>query len=272
LLLVGVVAWALGFRWPGASDSLGQIALGSLGLSAALGAISTLLPYRTRGHASDGLGMVGSFFTSEDSFARRLAWPQWSEARRLLLREQIGAAEQCVKRGMERFANEPRLCGLAAVCEAAAGRPSEAYAALEALGPPEKREPAERAELLIDAAWSVLLAADHELYSEAQRALQTALELVGDDPHALVLLGRTHLEQGRPEQAYTYLMAAYKRVRDVDQEAQCVAYLAIACAELRDSPAAARIAGYAPRFFHAARSHQVPPALLERVQRAESRR
>ncbi|HVZ33974.1 MAG TPA: hypothetical protein VG963_16220, partial [Polyangiaceae bacterium] len=85
-------------------------------------------------------------------------------------------------------------------------------------------------------------------------------------------LGRTHLEQGRPEQAYTYLMAAYKRVRDVDQEAQCVAYLAIACAELRDSPAAARIASYAPRFFHAARSQQVPPALLERVHRAQAQR
>jgi hypothetical protein len=51
----------------------------------------------------------------------------------------------------------------------------------------------------------------------------------------------------------------------VDQEAQCVAYLALACAELGRAENAPRSASYAPRFIAAALAQDLPPALRQRV-------
>jgi hypothetical protein len=96
--------------------------------------------------------------------------------------------------------------------------------------------------------------------------VQQSLEILPDELHYQLLLGRIHLEQGRAEQAYGQLMAAYKRSRDVDQEAQCVAYLALACAELSQSENAPRGASYAPRFIAAALAQDLPPALRQRVE------
>ena len=266
LCVFGAVALLLDFQLPAAGDSVGRIALQSLAVTAALGALCTLVPYAAGGHASDGLGMVLSLFTPEESFRQRLCWPFLSDARRLLLREQVALAQRRVEEGLLQFPDEPRLLGLLAVCEAAAGQPERAYEMLEALGPPEGQLPLVRAELLADAGWAVLFGAQRELYSEAQRALLQALELVPHDLHHQILLGRVQLEQGRPEQAYAQLMAAYKRTRDVVQEAECVAYLALTCSELRGAAGAPPAGNYAERFAQAALTLDIPPALLQRVQ------
>jgi tetratricopeptide (TPR) repeat protein len=265
LLLLAVLAPLLDFELPGPQSGVGRVALESLGLSAALGAVCTLFPYRSQGNPSDGLGMVTSFFANEESFRQRLAWPFITEARRLLLREQLSLAEQTIQAGLEQYPNEPRLLGLLAVAQAAQGQGEQAYATLEALGAPDARPAPERAELLADAAWAVLFARDAALLPDAARAAERAIELFPGDPHPQILLGRIQLERSRAEDAYGTLMNAYKRTRDVDQEAQCVAYLALACQALRGSPDAGRVAGYAARFEGAVRSHDVPPALRQRV-------
>ncbi|HKO90736.1 MAG TPA: site-2 protease family protein [Polyangiaceae bacterium] len=272
LAVLGVVALLLDFQLPAAGDSVGRIALQSLGVTAALGALCTLVPYSAGGHPSDGLGIVLSLFTPEESFRQRLCWPFLSDARRLLLREQVSLAQRRVEAGLQQFPDEPRLLGALAVCEAAAGQPERAYEMLEALGPPESQLPQVRAELLADAAWAVLFGAQRELYSDAQRALDQARELAPFELHYQILLGRIHLEQGRPEHAYAQLMAAYKRTRDVDQEAQCVAYLALCCSELKGTPGAPPAAGYAERFARAAETLDVPPALRQRVQLSTGKR
>lgn len=271
LLVLALLVPILDFRPPSPADGVGVIALQSLGVAAALGALCTLFPYRSLGNPSDGLGVLLSWFSSERSFRERLAWPFIIEARRLLLREQLAAAEQTIQAGLEQHPDEPRLVGLLAVTQAAAGQGERAYATLEALGAPDARPPNVRAELLADAAWSVLFARDTHLLPDAGRAAESAQELCPDDPHYQILLGRIHLERSRPEPAYACLMGAYKRTRDVDQEAQCVAYLALACHALRASPGAAG-AAYAERFEAAVQSHDVPPSLRQRVlegQRAE---
>jgi predicted Zn-dependent protease len=224
-----------------------------------------LIPYRSQGNPSDGLGLLLSWFASEESFRQRLAWPFITLARRLLLREQIGMAEQAIAAGLAQHPDEPRLIGLRAVCQAAGSQAERAYATLEELGSPDARAPAAGADLLADAAWAVLFARDATLLPDAGRAAERALELCPDDPHYEILLGRIHLERSRPHEAYTCLMNAYKRTRDVDQEAQCVAYLALACQALSGSPGAIKVAGYAARFEAAVRSHDVPPALRQRV-------
>lgn len=264
LVLLGVGS-VLGWQWPAPGESIGRIALESLGVSAALGALCTLVPYSSRGHASDGLGLLGSLFVSPDTFRQRLCWPFLADARRHLLREQVASAEQRIRAGLEQFPDEPRLLGLLAVCTAAAGEAQQAFDQLEALGPPENQPPVARADVLADATWAVLFGQRLDLYADAQRAVQQAIELV-PDLHYQVLLGRIHLEQGRAEPAYVQLMAAYKATSDVDQEAQCLAYLALCCAELAKSEHAPAISGYGPRFLHAALALDLPPALRARLE------
>jgi hypothetical protein len=265
LLVCWMVGSALDWQLPAPGDSIGRIALQSLGVAAALGTLCTLMPYSTRGHPSDGLGIFASLLVPSESFRQRLCWPFLSDTRRLLLREQVALAEGRARDGLEQFPDEPRLRGVLAVCQAASGEAQQAFDLLEALGPLERQPSLVRAELLADAAWAVLFAGRQDLYSDAQRAVQQALELVPDDLHYQILLGRCHLEQGRAEHSYTQLMSAYKRTRDVDQEAQCVAYLALACAELVRSDPSGQIASYAPRFTRAARGLELPPQLQQRV-------
>lgn len=264
LLLVGVGAY-LGWQGPEATDSVGRVALHSLAVTAALGALMTLFPYRSGGNPSDGLGMLLSWLASEESFRQRLCWPFLSEGQRLLLREQVELARQAVEAGLAQYPDEPRLRGLLGVCEAAAGRADEGFKTLESLGGPDERPAPVRADLLADAAWAVLFSNDTALLPDAQRAMQRALDDYPDEPHYLLLLGRIHLERGRAPEAYETLMTAYKRTRDADQEAQCVAYLALACEAHRDLPGAQRVFGYAPRFAGATRSLDVPPRLRQRV-------
>jgi hypothetical protein len=265
LLVLAALAPVLELELPRPGDGVGRVALQSLGLTAALGALCTLFPYRSQGNPSDGLGMLTSWLSSEQSFRERLALPFVEEANRLLLREQVSSAERVIAAGLVQHPGEPRLMGLAAVCRAATGDAEGAYAELEALGPPDERPALVRAELLTDAAWCVLSARDASLLPDAERALGRALEIYPAEPHYEILLGRVLLERSRAHEAYARLMSAYKRTRDVDQEAQCIAYLALACQELNGVLGAERIAAYAARFEAAVRSHDVPPALRQRA-------
>ena len=236
-------------------------------MAAALGVLCTLIPYRSGGNPSDGLGIILSWFASEESFRQRLCWPFLSEGRRLLLREQTPLALKMVRAGLEHYPDDPLLIGLLGVCQAATGQAAEGFATLEGLGAPDARPPAIRADLLADAAWAVLFSRDTGLLPDAQRAAERALELTPGDPHYEILLGRILLERGRPEQAYANLMNAYKHTRDGDQEAQCVAYLALACEAHAGLSGASKVLGYAARFADAVRSHDVPPELRQRVLR-----
>lgn len=265
LLVILCIGEYLGWEGPSATDSVGRIALHSLAVTAGLGAVMTLFPYRSGGNPSDGLGIMLSWLAPEESFRQRLCWPFLSESQRLLLREQVELARQVLDAGLAQYPDEPRLRGLLGVCEAASGRADEGFKTLEAIGGPDERPPPVRAALLSDAAWAVLFSGDAALLPDAQRAMQRALEEYPEEPHYLALLGRIHLERGRPEEAYEALMRAYKRTRDADQEAQCVAYLALACEAHRGVPGAQRVFGYTPRFARATRSLDVPPRLQQRV-------
>jgi hypothetical protein len=265
LVLFLGVGWHLGWQGPAPTDSVGRIALTSLAVTSALGVLLTLFPYRSGGNPSDGLGILQSWLQSEESFRHRLCWPFLSEGRRLLLREQLPLARETLEAGLAQHPDEPRLRGLLGVCHAALGNAEEGFATLEALGAPEERPPQIRADLLADAAWAVLFSRDPALLPDAQRAAEQAVELCGGEPHYEILLGRVQLARGRPREAYATLMAAYKRTRDADQEAQCVAYLALVCDALSGVPGAERVAGYASRFAKALTSLDVPPALKQRV-------
>lgn len=265
LVVLGVLAPGLALRWPEHGDGLALIALQSLALTAALGALCTLLPYRASGNPSDGLALLECAFGSEEVLRERLASVFMQEARRLLYDEQPSTARQLLEQGLVLLPAEPQLLGLRGVIHAADGDPQTAYAALEALGPPDARAPALRAELIADAAWAVLLGRDEALLPDAQRAAERACELRPDEPHHEILLGRALFDRARLDEAYARFMSAYKHARTLEQEAQCIAYLALVCRGLQRAPGAVPFADQAARFEAAVRSRAVPDGLRRRV-------
>jgi hypothetical protein len=265
LVLVAALSPALELRVPERGDSLAFIVLQSLALTAALIGLCALVPYRSAGHPSDGLALLECLFARGDTLRARHACVVAREARRLLGDEQPAAARELLEDALAQLPDEPRLLGMAAVVRAAEGDARGAYGALEALGPPDARAPALRAELIADAAWAVLLGRDEALLADAERAAERATELCPEDPEHALLLGLVLIERRRLEAAYSRLMSAYRRVRDVDQEAQCVAYLALVCRALSRTPAVTPFAIQAVRFEAAVCSQPVPPALRQRV-------
>lgn len=265
LAIVAALSPVLALRVPERGDSLAFIVLQSLGLAAVLIALCALVPYRSGGNPSDGLALLECAFARADTLRARHAAVYVREARRWIADEQPGAARELIEAGLTQLPNEPRLLGMAAVVRAAEGDPRAAYGALEALGPPDAREPELRAELIADAAWAVLLGQDEALLSDAERAAERARELCPDEPGHALLLGRVLLERRRLEAAYAHLMSAYRRVRDVDDEAQCVAYLALVCRALSRAASGTPFETHAARFEAAVRSQPVPPRLRQRV-------
>lgn len=263
--VVAALAPVLELRLPERGDSLAFIVLHSLALAAALITLCALIPYRTSGNPSVGLALLECAFARADTLRARHATVFAREARRLLGDEQPAAARALIEAGLAQLPDEPRLLGMAAVVRAAEGDPREAYGALEALGPPDARARALRAELIADAAWAVLLGRDATLLSDAERAAERASELCPDEPEHALLLGRVLLERRRLEAAYSHLMSAYRHVCDVDQEAHCVAYLALVCRALSRAPGANLFGAQAARFEAAVYSHPVPPGLRQRV-------
>jgi tetratricopeptide (TPR) repeat protein len=265
LALVAALLPVIELRVPERGDSLAFIVLQSLALAATLIALCALVPYRSGGNPSDGLALLECAFASADTLRARHASVFAREARRLLEDEQPAAARELIEAGLAQLPDEPRLLGMAAVVRAAEGSPREAYGALEALGPPDARAPALRAELIADAARAVLHGHDETLLPDAERAAERALELCPEDPEHALLLGRVLVERRRFSAAYSQLMSAYRRVHDVDQEAHCVAYLALACRALSRGPGASAFDTQASRFEAAASSQPVPPGLRRRV-------
>ena len=265
LVLLGLLAPVLELRWVEPGDGIGLVAAQSLALSAALGALYALLPYRAAGNPSDGLALLECVFASSETSSARHVWPLLNEARRQLYDEQPAPARALIEGGLTQQPSDPRLLGMQAVIRAAEGDAPGAYAALEALGPPDARAPELRAELIANAAWAVLLGRDQALLGDAQRAADRASELCPDEPHYQLLSARAAFERDRLEDAYARFMSAYQRTRDADQETQCIAYLALICRALRRAPGSVPFGEYAIRFEVALRARAVPAGLRQRV-------
>lgn len=258
LLFVGICWVALGDSLVTATDDLGMVAIQSACLAALLGAGFNLLPYISNGQTSDGLGIIASLSTSDENFVAHLASPFASEGRRALHREQVDQARAWVDYGLERYPDDFQLRGLSAVCAAAEGQDDEGLRLLEELGHPDDKPPGIRVELLLDAAWVVLLSDRKDLLADAQQACERAIRIAPSHVRANLLLGRTLLERDRAEDAYRYLMEGYKLASDHDDEVQLVAYLAIACGRIDKSD-------YANRFMRELARMPPGPALKDRV-------
>lgn len=242
------------------------VAAQSLAVTSALVALVSLAPYVTRQCPSDGLGIIESLLGSPERLRSVSLWPFVNEATRLLLLERSDLANQVLQQGLQRYPGDPTLEGLVAVREACDGDRDSAFARLEAAGPPGRHGADVEAWLLADAAWSVLVSeASGELLNDARTALMRALELRPDWCHARLLLGRLHVELDRPESAYEELLRAYRNPGTLEEEAQCVAFLALACSALASKSGSAQMAQYGHRYARAIHPHALGPKLAERV-------
>jgi tetratricopeptide (TPR) repeat protein len=228
LLLVALLWMVLGEELTTPSAAYSIIAAQSLALGALMGAGFNLLPYATGNGVSDGLGAILSLFASEELFRHRLSMQHVRAARQALYLEQYDRAEHEINRGLETYPGDELLRGLAAVVAAGRGEHKQAIAQLEELGHPNDKPAAIRHELLLDAAWVVLLNRDQTLLRDAEQACERALIDAADSVRANLMLGRVLLERDQPEAAFKALMHAYRQTVEAEDEPQLLAYLSIA--------------------------------------------
>jgi hypothetical protein len=163
-LLLTVLLWiALGERLTSPTDDYALIAAQSLALAALMGAGFNLLPYASGSGVSDGLGAIVSLLAGDDVFKHRLSMHHVKAARRWLYLELWDRALAAIDVGLEQHPGDEQLLGLRAVAIAGSGDQSKAIELLESLGHPNDKPMALRHELLLDAAWVVLVSNDHSL-------------------------------------------------------------------------------------------------------------
>ena len=259
LAVVGLLWVLMGERLTRPATELHWILLQSIAVAAAMGVIFNLLPLPSGGGVRDGLGILASLAVSDQAFQHHLARPFLSEAYRELHRERPAMALASVEQGLRAYPADPQLLGLAAVCQAALGNHEQARSELTRLlsGQSDRPQGVEVG-LAIDAALVALM--EHNLVEARARAEQ-AHSLAPEDPRILLVLGRVLLELGAHQQAYRTLMAGYKLCRDIDEEGQFVACLALVCQALGNRD-------FADRFFAASERVPLGPMLRRRVMTA----
>lgn len=258
LLVLGI--WAvLGERLFAHEQSYGLIAVQSLALAASMGAAFNLIPFKSGQGLSDGLGAWLSLFASDGSFQVRLAAHEIARARRALYLEDWQQAQQLLDEALTQYPRDPQLLGLRAIAIAGLGDADKAIAELEALGHPNDQPELLRHELLLDAAWVVLIGGERNLLYEAQQACERALQVWPTSLRAHLTLGRVLLERAQAAAAEQHLLMAYRSAADQPEEPQLLALLAIAAREQNNRD-------FMQRFLSALDLDKLGPELRRRIQ------
>jgi hypothetical protein len=257
LLVLGLWLWQ-GDVLLADSEEYAHVALKSLALAALLGAGFNLLPYRSGQGVSDGLGVFSSLLSNDRDYALRLSEHAVSQVRHALYREDWQQAQELIDEALQRHSGDERLLGLRAVALAGQGAQAEAITLLESLGHPDEKPAALRHELLLDAAWMVLVSRDTSLLADAQRACERALTSWSDSLRAHLMLGNVLLERGHLEPAQRHLAEAYGSAADQPEEQLLLALLTITARARHDWE-------HERRYLSALDPSQLGPQLRSRV-------
>jgi hypothetical protein len=207
---------------------------------------------------SDGLGVFSSLLSSDRDYGFGLSEHAVSQVRQALYREEWQLAQTLVDEGLQRHPGDERLLGLRAVALAGQGAQGEAIALLESLGHPDDKPAALRHELLLDAAWMVLVSRDTSLLADAERACERALSSWNDSLRAHMMLGNVLLERERLEPAQYHLIQAYGSAVDQPEEQLLLALLTITARARQDFE-------HERRYLSALDPDQLGPKLRSRV-------
>ncbi|MEM7433136.1 MAG: site-2 protease family protein [Pseudomonadota bacterium] len=234
LILILLFGWNTVF---GSGDDVGQIALKSLAIAIIIGAGFNLIPFKTDGGISDGLGILSSPFMSDNSIQWQLAVGDIRELNRLISDNQTEAALSLSSSLASRFPNNADLLMSHACCMAAAGNFDAARQLTDDNVARTEEDSTERFRWLTTRVWIELEATEPDV---TLRDRLIAQALASNPRSALFLFydGITKVRSGRYEQGGELLANAWRRNEDSTIDAEILLYLHFAAAGIGETEAA----------------------------------
>lgn len=223
-VLISVFGWNTVFN---NSDEIPLIALQSLAVAILLGAGFNLLPFRTEGAVSDGLGILASPFMTQETIELRLVAIELREAQKLLNAGKNEAALQLVETLLNRFKQNESLQLIHASALSAGGHDDAARElARSKLSGNALPDDLNRAWLHLQA--RVELNAEEPSFLVLDLAMQKALDIAPKAPDLLATKGASLVLRGRNEEGGNILADAWRRNDGSADDAEMLCYLAIA--------------------------------------------
>lgn len=252
--LIAIFGWDTVFN---DSDQLSLIALKTLAIVIIVGAGFNLLPFRTEGAVSDGLGILSSPFLADEMIEMRLLTFEMREIRSLLNNGRAGEAVDQVRSLRRKFPTNAWLEPMLATALAADGKTDEARQYVrDKLAQGGLPDEVRRTWLAIQA--EIELESSEPDYLVLDLALQKALRLTPDAPDLLAIRGASWVLRGRYEDGGNQLEQAWRKNDGSADDPMMLAYLTIAARKLGELDAAAH-------FFEAFEQTNRSVALKQRV-------
>lgn len=218
------------------SSDVSLIALHSLAIVILYGAGFNLLPFRTEGAVSDGLGIISSPFMSDESIELRLLTTELRDLQKELAAGSSDRALQEAAGLLRRFPHNFYLQLLYGTTLSADRQDDAARNhAEEMLENPKLSDAQRRACLRMQAA--IELDAAAPAYLTLDLALQKALKITPNAPDLLAIKGASLVLRGRAADGGNILADAWRRNDGSADDAMMLAYLTIAAHRVGDREA-----------------------------------
>lgn len=221
------------------SDAIGQVAVQSLAIVILLGAGFNLLPFRSEGAVSDGLGILSSPFMSQAAIETRLLGSKLREIQACLARDRPEQALRRLRPAIAQFPQHSLLQQCLVVALAASGDIREAREIVAAKLGADEADPEEQMQWRRLQARIELEAAEPS-WLTLDLAVQKILAVSPGDPGAQAIKGASLVLRGQSEAGGELLAEAWRRNDGSVSDAELLAYLAIAARRSRHVEAAAR--------------------------------
>lgn len=218
------------------SDAVSLVALESLALVILIGAGFNLLPFRTDGAVSDGLGIVSSPFMSDEEIELRLMTFEMREFGRLLDAGDTRQALALSKAMGERFPGNPWLKHLEISALSADGQENAARESVKLELASVSEPGALRKELLRMQAQIELDAVDPD-YLTLDLAIQEAMTISTNAPDLLAIKGASLVRRKNYEEGGAMLTDAWRSNDGSADDAMMLAWLSIAARGVRNHEA-----------------------------------
>lgn len=234
-LMILVFGWDTVFN---DSSELSLIALKTLAVVILVGAGFNLLPFRTEGAVSDGLGILTSPFLPDEAIEMRLLTFDIREIDELMNRGKAGEAVERIQALLRQYPTNTWLELMLAAALGAAGQTDEARNFV--------REKLARGDLAdeIQRSWhgvqaEIELNSAEPDYLVLDLALQKALKVTPEAPDLLAIRGASWILRGRFEDGGNQLEIAWRKNEGSASDPMMLAWLTIAAHKVGDLEAAA---------------------------------
>ncbi len=218
------------------SDQTSLIALKTLAIVIIVGAGFNLLPFRTEGAVSDGLGILSSPFMSDEAIETRLLTFELREVQQLLENDDADRALRLLEPLLEQFPGNLILLLTYGSALSASHQDDRARDFVRKnLANAGLRDDKRRDWLLLQA--HVELGTDEPDYMTLDLALQKALAITPDAPDLIATKGASLVQRGKYEDGGSLLAQAWRSNDGSASDALMLAYLAIAAKRSRNMAA-----------------------------------